>query len=40
MEVRKYGGLKEMSREELLKAFTDKKKEVDLYGENHFHDGG
>lgn len=29
-----------MSREELLKAFTDKKEEVDLYGENHFHDGG
>ena len=29
-----------ISREELLKAFTDKKREVDLYGENHFHDGG
>lgn len=29
-----------MSREVLLRAFTDKKKEVDLYGENHFHDGG
>ena len=31
---------KKMSREVLLRAFTDKKEEVDLYGENHFHDGG
>lgn len=29
-----------MSREVLLRAFTDKKEEVDWYGENHFHDGG
>lgn len=29
-----------MGREVLLRAFTDKKEEVDLYGENHFHDGG
>lgn len=29
-----------MSIEVLLRAFTDKKREVDLYGENHFHDGG
>ena len=29
-----------MSREVLLRAFTDKKREVDLYGENHIHDDG
>lgn len=29
-----------MSIEVLLRAFTDKKEEVDWYGENHFHDDG